>query len=197
MAMKSSFRELSQAIVGVIPDGLPEPLVDQWVRHPEILSKVLRGALGTFPKMAISYQYVITVNYKQTVEWAVKLGKYQSVDANITSEHFPSKESGKIQVVTVYLTGFDHFVKSEEVISEMDRLALRPATLKELLALGISRPDLQVYNPIVALGSLWPEFDGTSKVVCLDSLGLSRSLDLFRFFGGDWREESRFLALRK
>lgn len=139
--------------------------------------------------------YTVTVNYDQTVEQLIKTGKYDWFNYDLTSLHFPSNEKGVAEVL-VYLVNFNRGISSEDAGKELDRQGLRPATLKELLALGVAQPDLQRNNPIVALGFEWRDSVGFVYVPYLGGYGSYRRLDL-DWWGGDWVSDWLFAAVRK
>lgn len=139
--------------------------------------------------------YSITVDYSQTVEQLVRIGRYDWADDGINSPNFPSREKGQAQI-DISLLNFDHSISSEDVIKAMGAQGLRPATLKELLALGTAFPDLQRQNPIVALGSTRRYPYGYVYVPYLGRNDGYRRLDL-RWFGGGWLPNWRFAAVRK
>lgn len=139
--------------------------------------------------------YPVTVNYDLSVEQLVKKGKYYWPSHDVTSGHFPSSEKGVAEVL-VYLVNFNYDISSEDVLKELDRQGLRPATLKELLSLSIVQPDLQHNNPIVGLGSTRRDSAGNIYIHYLSSLGLDRILGL-ALWDGDWTLRWRFAAVRK
>jgi hypothetical protein len=139
--------------------------------------------------------YTISLNYDQTVEQMIKAGKYDWFNDDVTSQHFSSNEKGQAEIL-VYLISFNRYISSEDAIKELDRQGLRPATLKELLALGVAQPDLQRSNPIVALGSMWPDSSGDVGVPYLSGDESNRSLSL-RWWSGDWNSSWQFAAVRK
>ncbi len=154
----------------------------------ERLQGFLRGHQPDFP----SYQVAVD---NETVEQLVRAGKYDWSNDDITSSHFPSERWAKA-LVDIFLVNFDHNISSEDAIAKMAEQGLRPATLKELLALGSAHPDLQRENPIVALGSTWRSPGGYVSVPYLYGFGSTRSLVL-SWFGGDWVPRWRFAAVRK
>jgi hypothetical protein len=86
---------------------------------------------------------------------------------------------------------------SQKVLDDMDRQGLRPATLLELLWLGIQHPQLQLEFLIIALGTVvW--VDGYHYVASLDwDNELERGLYLYHF-DDDWSEKNcRFAAVCK
>lgn len=153
--------------------------------------ETLIGLLRKSQPLLLLPNHSITVDYSASVEQLVEAGKYGWSNDDITSHNFPSFERGMAQVV-VYLVNFNSDISSEDVIRELDRQGLRPATLKELLTLGVAQPDLQCKNPIVALDY------GYVDVPFLDSCrgGSYRSLNL-HWRDYDWRLGCQFAAVRK
>lgn len=143
--------------------------------------------------------YVLTVNYDRSVEDGVVAGKYDWTNSDTTSGHFPSNEIGTKEV-SVELVHFGRDMTTDEVLSKLDKTGLRPATLKELLALGEGHPDLQREFPIVALGSVWQDLwqDPFGRRYCayLHGLVSKRSLSL-TWVVSWWRGRCRFAAVRK
>ncbi len=139
--------------------------------------------------------YPLTINYERTVEDGVKAGKYDWTNNDITSDHFPSKEAGTKEV-SVELIHFGKDKTTNEVLSELDNAGMRPATLKELLALSENHLDLQREFPIVALGSVWRPPGGSRDCACLYGSGSGRSLNL-GWIGYRWDGHCRFAAVRK
>src|SRR5258706_2548056 len=139
--------------------------------------------------------YSVDVDYSASLEQLVKAGKYDWFNDDITGRNYPSSEKGTAQVL-VYLVSFNRDINSEDVVKELDRQGLRPATLKELLALGASYPDLQRKDLIVALGSTWRDSGGDVRVPDLRSCGSNRYLHL-SWWAGVWRSFWRFAAVRK
>ncbi len=139
--------------------------------------------------------YPVTVNYDLTVEQLVKAGKYVWSDGDVTSKNFPSTETGQAEVM-IYLVTPRYDISSEDIIQEMDKMdpSLRPATLKELLALGAQYPDLQKQTWIVALGSPWSDL-GMIFVPCLDD-DPARNLSL-DWYIMDWDSDWSFACVRK
>lgn len=142
--------------------------------------------------------YTIAVDYSRSLEEMIAAGQYDSVNGNITPDHFPIRGQGK-QEVDVTLFHFNRDMESALVIAEMDKAGYRPALIGELLALGESHPDLQREFPIIALGSRWQiPHDTISRV---PELGL-RSSSGVRYLNavwleGKWDDNCRFGAVRK
>ncbi len=142
--------------------------------------------------------YIVSINYDQTVEQLIEAGKFDKVDDRVTSRHFPSNEKGVAEML-VYLMnfGFTH-INSEDIVKEMDRQGLRPATLKELLALRVAQPKLQQpYGyKIVALGSICPN-SGQPRTPTLYSGESYHHLYLECWANHDWNFSWHFAAVRK
>jgi len=85
---------------------------------------------------------------------AIKAGKYDYV-GDVDEGRFPSSDSdwGKKEIV---LFRFNR-ISGAVAIAEMNKEGYRPATLRELLALGAKYYPLQWAYEIVALGSVWYE----------------------------------------
>jgi len=139
--------------------------------------------------------YSVFVKYDQTVEQMIDANKYDWFNDDINSGRFLSGERGQVQVF-IYLVNFGREISSEDAIGELDHQGLRPATLKELLALSASYLDLQRGVPIVALGSIWRPSDGRVEVPFLEGDRSDRYLDLHRW-GDDWDPHWQFAAVRK
>ena len=139
--------------------------------------------------------YQVIVDHNQMVEQLILAGKYDWASSQITSRNFPSKQGGKAQI-DIFLVFFLLAIESKKAIWEMVEQDLRPAILKELLALGAAYPDLQLESPIVALGSTWRYQDGGLYVPYLGRRGPYRDLHLPRL-EGDWPPGWRFAAVRQ
>ncbi len=137
----------------------------------------------------------LVVNYDRSVEDGIKAGKHDWSDNNIISSRFPSEEAGTKEV-SIELIHFGRYMETDEVLSELDKIGMRPATLKELLALGEKHSDLQREFPIIALGSVWQVPLGDRNWAYLDRSGSERRLYL-RWIGSEWRVSCRFAAVRK
>lgn len=97
--------------------------------------------------------YRITVDGSKSLAEMVAAGRYNYVHPNITSENFPSKMTGKMDIDTVLVHLGQRF-PSRTVLAELDKRGLRPATIFELLAFGAKNSGKQQKFPIVALGSV-------------------------------------------
>ncbi|MCG2694619.1 hypothetical protein L6261_00860, partial [Candidatus Parcubacteria bacterium] len=122
-------------------------------------------------------------------------GKYDWSNSDVTSKNFPRSENGTKGEREVALFHFNKTMTSEQVIAEMDKVGYRPATIWELLGLGIAQPNLQREFPIIALGSVCV-LDGLRLVAILCRYAVGRYLSL-GWFGGDWRDVCRFAGVCK
>lgn len=138
--------------------------------------------------------YTISVDYGMSIEELVRLGYYDWLDRNITSEHFPTSRTGKAEIA-VELIHFDRIINSNEALRELDKMGYRPAELHELLVFGAKYPNVQRKFIIVALGSVWQNPYDCRHVAYLDRYGSKRLLDL-HLFGHVWWL-CRFAAVRK
>ena len=85
---------------------------------------------------------------------------------------------------------------SEQVLADMDRQNLRPATAWELFTLGAQRHNLpQKGIAIIALGTV-VQVLGVRYVSGLHHIDSGRSLDL-DWFDYEWYEGYRFAAVRR
>ncbi len=139
--------------------------------------------------------YTLTINYSRSVEDGVKAGEYDWSNKEITSSHFPNEEIG-IKKVSIELVHFGRDIEANEVLSELDKMNLRPAILKELLTLGEKHPDLQRKFSIIALGSIGHGLIGEDSCAYLNGDGSGRGLHLHWVSSGRF-DECRFAAVRK
>lgn len=146
-------------------------------------------------KKAADGLFRLLVNYDLKVETMVKEGRYDWKNDDINDKNFPSKRTGQKEI-ELKLFHFNKAMASEDVIKEMDKQGYRPAELPELLALGAKHPDEQKKYPIIALGSVWQDWDGGRYVAYLRLGGSERKLGL-GCYGIDWGEGCRFAAVSK
>jgi hypothetical protein len=139
--------------------------------------------------------FALTANYDRSVEDAVKAGKYDWSNDNITTNNFPSKRTGTADT-EIILVKFERDMESGDVVKQLDKQGLRTAELPELLAFGEKYPDVQRDFPVVALGSVLLIPVGDRPVPCLDWHSGRRNLCLF-WWGVWWGSFYRFAAVRK
>lgn len=184
--------EFQMAVLRALPRDIDQRVADGWRENGKALTKNLRSML--IPPAESTSTHHVTVDYILSLEEMIKVGRYQSVNPSITSEHFPIKGKGTKEVETK-LVHFDRFLGSDEVIQELDKDGLRPAIIEELLAFGSRYPMMQWQFPIVALGSILRRPDHHQKDVPY-LWGRERHLDLVSF-ESLWHDNIRFLTVLK
>ncbi|MGH9460150.1 MAG: hypothetical protein ACRD1X_02955 [Vicinamibacteria bacterium] len=137
--------------------------------------------------------FPVAIDYSQSLVAMIQTGRYDWVNSDITEKHFPVA-SGPAQV-SIELVHFNRVMSTDDVLSELDRRGLRPATLPELLAFGEKYPEKQRKFPIIALGSVWRYWLGGCHAPYLWGNALVRCL--FLFWLGRWRGRCCFAAVRK
>lgn len=137
----------------------------------------------------------VTVDYTQSLAEMIAAGKYDWINPDITADNFPISGNDQVEV-NLELIHFNRTMESDDVLKELDKAGLRPATIAELLAFGIKYPEKQREFPVVALGSIWQGRGGDRDVPGLWSLSDVRSLSL-SWFESRWDEDCRFAAARK
>ncbi len=139
--------------------------------------------------------FTVTVNYDLNVEDAVKAGKYNWTNSDVTSKNFPSKRKGAAEL-EIILVHFNRDMGSDDVLRELDKQGLRPAELPEGLVFGGKYPDIQREFPVIILGSVWRYPIGSRYCACLSRHGSKRNLDLL-WLVYRWNGHCRFAAVRK
>ncbi|MBI2021220.1 hypothetical protein HYS99_01765 [Candidatus Giovannonibacteria bacterium] len=188
------FREFAGAVLRSLPDDLDPTTAQGWIENQESLRKILREALTPDGKPA-GNTYPLSVDYGRGVECAVKSGRYDWANSDVTSRNFPTERKGTVEVA-VELIHFNRHISTGEVHRELDRMGYRPAELHELLAFGEKYPEVQREFLIVALGSVWQDRGGDLRVPRLSRDGSERTLYLGWVEDG-WDEIYRFAAIRK
>jgi len=136
--------------------------------------------------------YPVAVDYDRSIEDSVRAGNYRWIDQSVTSYNFPSTETGSREV-NIELIHFGQKMENDSVLHEMGKHGLRPATLKELLALGEKHPYLQREFSIIALGSIWKHWNSCLFYVCLGKERLLYITEPDR----EWGSGCYFAAVRK
>jgi len=103
-----------------------------------------------------------------------------------------STETREIEFELVHL---NKNATTETALAELEKRELRPALYEELLAFAAKYPDLQKQFPIAALGSVC-RYDGSLYSPYVLWYDGGRDL-YFDWFGHDWHDRCRFLAVRK
>ncbi|MFC1623604.1 hypothetical protein ACFL05_00595 [Patescibacteria group bacterium] len=182
------------AVATCMPRDLSGDVMQCWIENPTALQKVLAEALCP-PKNYITHTFTILVDETKTVEELVKEGKFDWSNDDIISKNFPQPEGGAKSEKEIALFHFNKTMTSDDVIAEMDKDGYRPATIWELLGLGIIQPDLQREFPIIALGSVCVLLGGR-RVAGLYRHAGERPLDL-GWFVDSWSDFCRFAGVRK
>lgn len=86
---------------------------------------------------------------------------------------------------------------SDAIVADMEKMNLRPATIAELIALGIIKPGFNKRSDVYLVGLGTQEsLGGNSYVPVLSWGGDKRDLSRNRW-SGEWNEHSRFVCVRK
>lgn len=199
-ATPGTLLELGGALVQLLPRDLPPERAKFWLDNRAALQAALRSALFPNEKRvedpSAIVTYPVTVLYGLSLEEMVKRGRYDWVNEHITQTNFPRPKRRKQKGAVIELIKFDKAMESDDVIAELDKMGLRPATIEELLAFGEMYPDVQREFPVVALGSV-ASIGGHRRVPYLSRYGSGRDLDLLLWWGSRWYALSRFAAVRK
>jgi hypothetical protein len=131
----------------------------------------------------------VTINYRQTLDQMIAAGGYDHVNRHITRSGF-SVPRGAAAETGLTLVHLGHVASTDEVLRELDELAVRSGRIEELLAFGAAYPAAQRQFPVVAVGALdeyrrRPFLWGSARV---------RHLDL-RFDEKIWGGNIRFLTV--
>lgn len=85
---------------------------------------------------------------------------------------------------------------SEKILEDMDKLGLRPLTLEEMIATGITHPEFTKDISRYFIGLTKYSLGGDSYVPNLCRYGVKRGLNWYGW-GLEWNEDGRFLAVCK
>lgn len=176
----------AEQLQALFDSGLLADLLDANVEAVD--RDLFRKHLGLTP-----VELRFTLDYSMSLQEMIAAGQYDWVNPDITAKRFPLTGKGTHDLVGK-LIHLNRPVSSEEVVAELDKMGLRPATIEELLAFGAA-PDLQRNFPVLALGSSCL-VDSGRRVACLSRDGAERGLDLY-WWSGRWNDDYRFLAVRK
>jgi len=183
------------AVATCMPRNMSSEVMQGWITDLTGLKKILAEAFCPPSQNYITHTFTILVDETKTVEELVVEGNYDWSDSNVTSKNFPRSEEGTKDKKEVALFHFNKTMTSEDVIAEMKKDGYRPATIFELLALGVTQPELQRGFPIIALGSDCTLVGGR-RVAYLYEDADGRGLDL-GWLGSDWGDGCRFVGLRR
>ncbi len=209
-----AFQKLAQDVYarGGDDEALRLIISDDWLRGR--LADLIVG--GRRPEAG---NYTVTIDWSRSLEQMIAAGRYDYANEDINQKNFllrpPASEDGSERSdcggshltpgqvsgdgeTELELVHLGPNLATEQVLAELDRRGLRPATLPELLAFGEAYPDVQWEFPVAAPGSSWTRPDGLRLVPCLGSYSGVRYLHLY--WGAPdarWSDDCRFLAVRK
>jgi len=152
----------------------------------------VRQALGLGPLP--SEPIVLIVDYSQTLEEMIAVGRYDWKDDDIIVKRFPIEGKGIVEFEAV-LFHFDKNISSECAKKQIEQAGYEVAKIEHILSFGANYPEEQRKFPIVGLGSVG-RVDGCRDVPCLSGSGSERDLNL-DWWDDDWRAYYRFLGVRK
>jgi hypothetical protein len=134
--------------------------------------------------------HTVTIDYRQTLDQMIAVGSYDHVNRHITESSFPvaGGDAAERELTLVHL---GRVASTDELLQQLEKLALRSGRIEELLAFGAAYPEAQREYPIVAFGAL----DEYRRRPFLWGSSLVRHLDL-RFDEKIWGGNIRFLTVR-
>ncbi|OGD69389.1 hypothetical protein A2811_00850 [Candidatus Campbellbacteria bacterium RIFCSPHIGHO2_01_FULL_34_10] len=118
----------------------------------------------------------VMVDENQSVNSLVNMGKYDKTNDAVCSHYFPNPMNPKKEEREMKLFFFNERrgrTTTEQIIAEMDKEGYRPATIHEILALGIAYPDKKDLGTdeyglcVYAIGSATTAVTGNSSMVFL------------------------------
>lgn len=136
----------------------------------------------------------LTVDYGQTLDQMIAVGRYDWKNSDITAERFSIEGNGIVEFEARYFH-FDRNISSESAIVAMKEAGWEPAKIEHVFAHGKTFPEEQCKFPVIGLGSV-AEVSGDRLVPGLGSVGSERNLNL-DWFDDDWNPVCRFVAARK
>jgi len=127
------------------------------------------GFSETPPSPAQTYR--VTIDYDRPLAKLTTAGKYDFV--NPALRNFALESSGPATVDIRLITINPDAGRPDATTAKefLERNGYRPATVRELLALGEAYPTLSKGVTIIALGTPWVTTNGHSVVVALEGLG--------------------------
>jgi len=140
-------------------------------------------------------KFRVTVDFGKTLSQLVSDGQYGWVAPDINDKLFQISGSGVVQTNLV-LVHLNRSASTQEVLDEIGKNNLVPASIEHLLAFGAIFSNEQIRYPIVALGSVARITDGRLIVASLWRKGGQRILRR-GWFENDWPSHIRFLAVQK
>ncbi len=107
----------------------------------------------------------------------VELGQYNRADPLITSNHFPTKRSGKTELA-IGLVCFGFLISTENAFTAFHLMHFRPVEIRELIAFDEKYFCLHRRFPIAAIGSVWQSSDGYRYIPYVSRGDTGRKLEL-------------------
>ena len=182
---------------GLIATVRAEPVTE--VEVDEFKKSISANSAKRFDTFVLDPQ-VYQVEVDCNVDRMVMAGKYVRRSVQITHKNF-FVAGCKSDQVDLRLVSLDHMINTEQALGELYQRGFRPATLLELLAFGISFPELQRKSPIVALGTQWrnPDSGETNTPILTEFYDNERGLALFKSDPVEhgWHSFLQFLVVRK
>lgn len=192
--LRKALWEILRPLLQLITNLLNPEIGEEWLKE---FKKFLRKEQTWVPEVTAEKEIVLPktrVARTMTLGSLIKAGKYGFVDSDITEANFPMPE-GFTLGTEPKLFHFNPSISSENAILEMKKKGYRPATIWDLLNFGAKNPELQEQFPIVALGSATLIVD-RRYVAYIHRSGKGPYIELF-WFGREWDDDFRFLAVRK
>jgi hypothetical protein len=134
--------------------------------------------------------HTVTIDYRQTLDQMIAAGGYDHVNRHITESSFPVA-GGDAAERELTLVQIGRVASTDELLQQLEKLAVRSGRIEELLAFGAAYPQAQRQYPIVAVGAL----DEYRRRPFLWGSPCVRHLDL-RFDERIWGGNIRFLTVR-
>src|SRR3989344_4684510 len=92
------YAEFQAAVIKALPRNVDQDVALGWTKNGKVLARVLRETLVPSSTPITATTYPLTVNYERSVEDMVRAGRYNHIDSDITSKHFPTKRKGVAEV---------------------------------------------------------------------------------------------------
>ncbi len=169
------------------------PTNKKWKGLREFCKKLLKDWVV---RKATLEPVTVNVRYDLTIGELVKANKLNGfVNSDVNEKNYPAKK-GKAEKREAILLCLNSNASDAEVTRVMKQFQLTDGDPRELLSLGVDRPDLQRKFPIAARKQAWRDSGGSLCVPCLRGWNGERSLGL-GYLGDAWDGDYRFLAFRK
>jgi len=167
-----------------------------------LVSPAGESAIETFLKEVViagsDESYFVPLNYDDALVELIHAGEYRSINPEITENNFRHTDETRYAVageIEMKLFQCPKRMRTENVLATIQEQTFRPAEIKELLALGVKYPMIQLRHPVIALGTLWEGPNGYRGVAGLWGHSGNRYLDL-TWYDGNWNDTYRFAAVK-